>query len=196
MKRIFLCLLSLLLLLSFAGCNSGNTGEGNDVQATTEEGLLNLVDTPDTTSPADSSAILNEVSNGTMQGVGISLGTGIMKAYSEIGEPVYENFATTMPSIQYDGFALYYEDSGSKPVTSIVNFQNVYGFMVGASNEKNVTDAMGEPNERKTVEGSELYFMPDKSTPASLLTYRAGDNALDFYFINDYLVAAVLQKAA
>ena len=195
MKRILLLILSLLLLLSFAGCSSGNTDEGKEPQETTEEGLLNLMDTPDTTNAAEPSEILNEASNGTMQGVGISLGTGIMKAYSDIGEPVHENFATTTPSIEYDGFILFYEDSGSKPVTSIVNFQNIYSFMVGASSEKNVKDAMGEPGEQKTVEGSELYFMPDKSTPANLLTYRAGDNTLEFYFINDYLVATVLQKA-
>lgn len=195
MKRIFLLSLSLLLLFSFSGCNSEHVNEGGQTQGTTEEGLLNLVDTPDTTNAAEASEILNEASEGSMPDVGISLGTGIMSAYSEIGEPIYENFATTTPSIQYDGFTLYYQDSGSKPVTSIVNFQNFYGFMVGASSEKNVTEAMGEPDERKTVEGSELYFMPDKSTPANLLSYHAGDNTLEFYFINDYLVATVLRRS-
>lgn len=196
MKKTVIILLIGLLLLT--GCGSSTDKKKNTDPKTS----LNQIVTAPQKEAVNTAGILDKAAAGEMEPMQAKLGEDLNVVYDKSKQAGYkvvmENFDSDNPYALFNEGRYYVEiskgenGSSNRKITKMTCEYNPYGLSTGAVNIEDFVASMGTPVSRDEIPAAQLYFSMDKSNDALKLTYDAGDNQLEFYFVNNQLSAAVL----
>lgn len=86
----------------------------------------------------------------------------------------------------------YKKTASSKKISYIVNYTDAYGFAVGIAMPDDIKEAVRADAVEDTPVAADLFFLPEVPENCVRLSYTAGSNKLDFYFVDDFLSCIVL----
>ncbi|MCI8359846.1 MAG: hypothetical protein HFE86_00735 [Clostridiales bacterium] len=81
-----------------------------------------------------------------------------------------------------------------KGISMIVSMVDCYGFEAGITMPDDVKNAIAEDGAESAPTEDDLFFLPEVPADCLRLTYTAGSQQLDFYFVDEFLAAVTLSQ--
>ena len=81
-----------------------------------------------------------------------------------------------------------------KGISMIVSMVDCYGFEAGITMPDDVKNAIAEEGTESAPTEDDLFFLPEVPADCLRLTYTAGSQQLDFYFVDEFLSAVTLSQ--
>ncbi len=207
--RMIAGLLAVLGIGSLCACNR----EGENVESAGEVESAPSIITDyfdgESTRPIEKDEVLNWVEEGKFT------------ALDTNGEPVEVTLGTTETPIRtafenpetgaelfgsegdkyirfYTGYTQMYipKSDPSQGVIAVVHTDMAYGFEISTTNSESIKAVLGEPVEEDWATESQAAVLIDPSIRAWRMVYESGENRLEFFLVDNLLVATCLSNRA
>lgn len=200
-KKMTALVLALVMGTLFFGCDQQQEGTASN---NSSDALITDYYDGNSTIAISKEAILEQSTAGNFtaknadeEDVLVSLG----ETYEELITAIPENTMTSMEGNTYIKYSTgmsdfyYLKSQMEKGIINIVHFGMAFGFEVGITNRDSIVAVLGEPQEEGTATAGQQAILPDPNAVVLRMVYYCEENRLEFYLINDLLVATSLSSA-